>query len=182
VAALRAALGVTRPAPLDVVEPGYQLDLTDLIVPPSDMTLHPLQRVPIDTLIQWRAAYHVEALSAPLDEAVTRAQSDIDGYIAADSHRSLWAGAAPVAMTGFNAVLPNIVQIGGVYTPPDLRSRGYARCALALHLQEAARQGVTQAVLFAANTAAETAYRAIGFQRSGSFAIAFYDDPQVVDG
>lgn len=180
VAEIRAVLGLTHKAQLDTVEPAYTLRLQDLRVPDTDLTLRALQDVPRDTLIRWRAAYNVESLDVPSGKAVNNAESDIDIYIANDSHRSLWDGAKPVAMTGFNAILPNIVQIGGVYTPPDLRSRGYGRTAVALHLAAAFDAGVSQAVLFAANEPAERAYRAIGFVPNGQFAIAFYDVPQVI--
>ena len=180
VAALRKILGLNHAAQLDTVEPAYSMDLADLIVPPHDFTLRPLQDVPIDTLIRWRAGYNVESLDVLSDQAVARAESDIASYIDHNSHRSLWDQGRPVGMTGFNAVLPNIVQIGGVYIPPDLRNRGCGRTAVALHLLEAASEGVTQSVLFAANAAAERAYQAIGFKPNGRFSIAFYDAPQVI--
>ena len=85
-------------------------------------------------------------------------------------------------MTGFNAVLPEHVQVGGVYTPPEGRNRGYARRAVAIHLAEARASGVRHAVLFAASAAAARAYEAIGFQRDGSFALALYDTYQVIHG
>lgn len=181
VEALREILGLTHKAKLDTVEPAYSLDLANLIVPQTDLTLHPLEKVPTETLIQWRAAYNVETLEGSVDDAVESATRDIARYIETGHYRSLWDGNTPVAMTGFNAALLNIVQIGGVYTPPDLRAKGYARAAVALHLAEAAKTGVTRSVLFAANEAAERAYRAIGFVPNGQFAIVFYDAPQVIN-
>jgi predicted GNAT family acetyltransferase len=80
-------------------------------------------------------------------------------------------------MTGFNATLPEIVQIGGVYTPADLRGRGYARRAVALHLAEARGKGTARAVLFAANDAAARAYRAIGFQPAVPFTLFLLSTP-----
>ena len=40
-------------------------------------------------------------------------------------------GGAPVSLSAINASLPDIVQLGGIYTPPDLRGRGYAKAAVA---------------------------------------------------
>ncbi|AZO32277.1 GNAT family N-acetyltransferase [Mesorhizobium sp. M1B.F.Ca.ET.045.04.1.1] len=40
------------------------------------------------------------------------------------------------------------VQISGVWTPPEVRNRGYGRAVVAGALREAARDGVTRAVLF----------------------------------
>jgi predicted GNAT family acetyltransferase len=60
--------------------------------------------------------------------------------------------------------LPDVVQVGGVYTPPALRGKGHARLALALHLAEARGKGVGRAILYAFSEPAARAYRAIGFQ------------------
>ncbi len=78
-------------------------------------------------------------------------------------------------MTNFNAALPAIVQVGGVYTPPDFRGQGYARRAVALHLEQAREAGVREAILFAANPAASRAYEAIGFTQIGGYRIVNFD-------
>lgn len=180
VARIRAQLGL-GPAKLDVIEPHFQLALKDMRLPRTDgLTLWPLAQAPRDTLIAWRAAYGVESLALEGKVSMTKAFGDIASYIANNTHRVLMAADAPVAMTGFNATAPGIVQIGGVYTPPPLRSRGYARAAVALHLAEARAQGVETAILFAANPAAAKAYTAIGFQQIGTFAVAVYETPQEV--
>jgi predicted GNAT family acetyltransferase len=181
IAGLRSAIRLTHKAQLDVVEPFYQLQLDALVMPQSrDYKLVSLLEVSRALLHDWRAAYATESLAIPGEDAMAQAERDIKSYIAADSHRVLLSDDTPVAMTGFNAMLPEIVQIGGVYTPPALRSRGYARAAIALHLAQARTQGVKEAVLFAANPSAERAYEAVGFQRDGSFAIALYESPQNV--
>ena len=82
-------------------------------------------------------------------------------------------------MTGFNAELPTIVQIGGVYTPPPLRGQGFARHAVALHLDEARRRGVGRATLFSASESAARAYSAIGFEPIGHYTLCHFDGPQV---
>lgn len=183
VTALRREMGMTQKAGLDEVEPSFLLNLMDLIVPDTDgLRLCPLEAAPKDLLITWRAAYAVETLNAHPDKAHVRAAADIEKYLESDSHRVLMRGDTPVAMTGFNATLPEIVQVGGVYTPPELRSNGYARKALALHLTEAAIDGVTQAVLSAAGPAAARAYDALGFVRTGSFAFVVFKDRRIANG
>ena len=109
-----------------------------------------------------------------------KAAEDVRAWLNADSHRVLLHHGQPVGMTGFNVRLPGIVQIGGVYTPPDLRNRGYARTAVALHLAEVRTKGTTRAVLFAATPAAARAYRAIGFQPNGSFALVLFTAPATI--
>ena len=183
VTGLRAAFGLTDAAGHATTEPHYDLPLADLVMPEvAGLTLHPLADAPRDLVIRWRHAYLVETMLGQEANVDATAIKDIDSYLAADSHRVLFDGDTPVAMTGFNAVLPDAVQIGGVYTPPQLRARGLARRAVALHLAQARAAGVTRAILFAASAAASTAYQAIGFRRIGTFAIVLHAEPQVVHG
>ncbi len=170
------ALGLDDvPMRRDIDEPGFGLNLAELVVPDATnarliMATGRLRKM----LVEWRVAYHLETMGTPPEQAAILAVRDIETCIAAKSHRVLLVRGAPVALTGFNARLPEIVQIGGVYVPPDLRRRGYARLAVALHLAEVLPQGVARAVLFAANDAAARAYRAIGFQRSGAMAVVVF--------
>ena len=184
VAGLRAALGVSQTVVgVDNVEPQYDLPLAELIMPDvTGFSLRPLADLPLALAVDWRAAYRAEVMPMPGVDMRAEAERDIAGYLEADSHRVLYDGDHPVAMTGFNATLPEAVQIGGVYTPPDARGRGLARRAVALHLAEARAQGVSRAILFAANVAAARAYEAIGFQRSGFFAMLMLAQPLVVRG
>jgi GNAT superfamily N-acetyltransferase len=55
------------------------------------------------------------------------------------------------------------IQIGGVSTPRDRRNRGYGRAVVAGTLLAARTRGRSRGLLFTDNTAAERAYRAIGF-------------------
>lgn len=173
------ALGLTGlPTRIDEDEPGMALNLVDLQRPDlPGALLAPLSADLRPIVVNWRAAYHIEVLGTPEPEAAPRAEKEFNGYLAANSHRVLLRDGAPVAMTGFNAALPEVVQIGGVYTPPALRGRGYARQAVALHLAEARAAGVSRAVLFAANPAAVRAYQAIGFQPTLGFALVLFSNP-----
>lgn len=183
VRALRNLLRLPTEAALDMEDPLYQLALRDLIVPElTGFDLRPIKDAPHDVVIGWRRAYLEEVFPIPGEDPAAQAIVDIDRYIAADSHRVLYEGGEPVAMTGFNAVLPDAVQVGGVYTPPDLRSRGLARRAVAMHLSEACTKGVIGAILFAATPQASKVYEAIGFVRAGTFSLLGYETPQVIYG
>jgi GNAT superfamily N-acetyltransferase len=176
------ALGLTGlPARKDADEPGFGLDLSDLRIPElPGSALVPASGAFRPVATDWRAAYHVEILGITMAEARLHAEKEMDAYIARDSLRILVVGGAPVAMTGFNATLPEIVQIGGVYTPPALRNRGYARQAVALHLAEARAAGVARAVLFAASDAAVRAYLALGFKPTRAFALVLLSYPTTI--
>ncbi|MEL6571729.1 MAG: GNAT family N-acetyltransferase [Pseudomonadota bacterium] len=183
VAQIRAATGLTAPAQMDATEPAYVLFLHDLVVPDAQgFDLRPYGDADRNLLEAWRMAYEIETLNIPADQAKVTANHHVQAAIDRDSHRILYRDGTPVAVTGFNAALPTMVQIGGVFTPPDLRGNGYAKVALALHLLEAQRAGVEGAVLSAANTSAAKVYEALGFQRNGDFALVIYDTPQVACG
>ena len=181
VSALRDAFGWDSHAGIDAVEPLYQLALDALKLPDcTGFDLIPLSDAPRKTVVDWRAAYLAEVLPMPGENPAEIAARDIASYLEADSHRVLLRDGKPVAMTGFNARLPQAVQIGGVYTPPELRGQGLARRAVGLHLQQAQRLGVTKSILFAASDTAARAYEAIGFVKTGAFAMLIYEDPQVI--
>jgi predicted GNAT family acetyltransferase len=73
-----------------------------------------------------------------------------------------------------NAVLPDAVQIGGVYTPPELRGRGHARAVVATSLTDARAAGATRAILFTPRPDAAAAYRAVGFAPVGHYAVVLF--------
>ena len=67
-------------------------------------------------------------------------------------------------------------MIGGVWTPERQRNLGYARSVVAGALQALEREGVTRGVLFTgrANEAAQSAYKAIGFEQIGRYGRAHF--------
>src|SRR5206468_11065013 len=79
----------------------------------------------------------------------------------------------PLSLHDALPILPEIVQIGGVWTPPELRGRGYGRAVVAGSLLAARERNVRRAVLFAdpRNTAAQRAYLALGFRIAGDYGL-----------
>lgn len=168
-----------RPATLNSDEPGFTLQLGDLVLPDTTgARLVPLGDVERSIPEAWRESYLVEAMDFAPERAQMQAKKDIAIYAQRNSHRVLLVDDQPVAMTGFNARLPEVVQIGGVYTPPNLRGRGYARLAVALHLVEARNAGASRAVLFAASDSAARAYMSIGFKPAGHFSLILFTNPE----
>ena len=166
------------PMNIDRDEPQYELDLADLIKPDGKGSIVPLADADRKEMVQWRRDYDVEALNSDPDEALKRAEEETANYVARKSHVVLMDGAYALCTTGFNARLPDIVQIGGVYTPPELRGQGHARRAVALHLKQARNEGATRATLFSANENASRAYQAIGFTYVGEWTLCLFKDPQ----
>ncbi|MFZ1661235.1 MAG: GNAT family N-acetyltransferase [Paracoccaceae bacterium] len=171
-------LGLSAPFARDANEPGFALNLDQIVMPPADNArlLRPTQK-DRPLLIEWRSEYHVEVLGTAPGAAAAAAAQDIDAYLQIDSHRVLEVSGSPVATTGFNAILPDVVQVGGVYTPPSLRGKGYARLALALHLLEARGKGVSRAILYAFSEPAARAYRSIGFEPAGRMRFLLFAKP-----
>lgn len=163
-----------RRTQLDEREILFSLALQDLQIPPA-LVLHQVQyRLPyleeLELLSEWCAAFNVEALGKiESADLIAACREIIESHQARATHWVLVVEDTPVAYSAFNARLPDIVQIGGVWTPPSLRGRGYAKSVVAGSLLEARSHGVERAILFTSpdNLAAQAAYRKIGFQATG---------------
>lgn len=183
----RAALGLDGEAPkFWSKEILYALRLSELIVPPALGEGRVVVRQPrpdeLAALLDWRMAYCAETTNVP-DTPETRAEQALrltryqeDGHHFVAELASEGEGRERVAYSAFNATVAEVVQIGGVWTPPALRGRGYARCAVAGSLYTARERGVLHAVLFTGETnpAAQAAYVAIGFRPVGDYAILLF--------
>ncbi len=177
IAALKTAMGLDGlPLLMNDVEPLFTLSLDDLNMPPTDgLNIRPPTKSDLPLVAAWRRAYMVEAMNSPnTDDTTKLAKQQAENSIETGDYRLLIRNGAIVSFTGFNTTLPDTVQIGGVYTPPDLRSRGLARTAVAMHLAEARETGVTRAILFASGEPAARAYRGIGFTQIGHFTIILF--------
>jgi GNAT superfamily N-acetyltransferase len=179
VVAARRTLGLEgQAAMLDSREDLFALDLSKLAVPRALATGEWICRTPapgeLSLLATWRAAYYVEAIGetpGPLVDA--RALQDVRN---SDAQWVVAIDGEPRAYSGFNARLPDMVQIGGVYTPPTLRGGGYARAVVAGSLLSARSAGVRRAILFTGqdNVAARRAYLALGFEIIGDFGLVMF--------
>ena len=179
VVAARAALGLgAAPTTKDSRDELYVLDLTRLVVPQelASGTLrcrHPTESE-LELLVDWRVRFAVEALGATDGPDLHQASTD-DVRLQHERGTDwlLLAGAAPVSYSVFNAMLPDIVQIGGVWTAPEFRGRGYTRSVVAGSLLSARKQGIERAVLFAdpTNEAARRAYLFLGFRITGDYGL-----------
>ncbi|OUL31116.1 GNAT family N-acetyltransferase [Nostoc sp. 106C] len=175
VEAAKKVLGLAnRPTHLDEREILFSLKLRDLQIPPALASGKLKCRLPhqeeFDLLSEWWYAFNIEALKkSESTDLQASCRREIEARQAKAMHWVLVAGDTPVAYSGFNARLPDIVQIGGVWTPPALRGNGYAKSVVAGSLLDARSQGVERAILFTNrdNLAAQAAYRGIGFRATG---------------
>lgn len=169
------ALGLRSRARDPHEEDLFALDLALLNRPRIDGVSHRrAQPGDLDTLVAWRAAYEIETLGAPPGaETQTRAATDVARGLAAGNFWVAVENHKPVAMAAVNARLPDMIQIGGVFTPKDLRGRGYARIAVAGTLIDSHQDGASSAILFTEvrNHAAKKVYGALGFTRVGDYGL-----------
>lgn len=180
--ALQAALGLEQAATrLHKIEPGFSLDLSQMTMPDcSGLHLTPIRKTDLPLVTQWRAAALIETMGFTPEAAPAEALRQVLVWQKDDRHRILWRDTTPLSLAGANAEIPQVLQVGGVYTPPVLRNQGLARRAVALMLAEAHGRGIARALLFAASEAAARAYTALGFRRSHDFGLTMFRDPQVI--
>ena len=178
----RRALGMEGAARHDAKEKLFGLPLDELQRPAllehRDVALRaPTEEEALGVLREWRIAYEMETLSAvrspELEERVAGAMQSLRR---GGQFWVLTLGGPIVAMTGFSAEARGIVQVGGVFAPPELRGRGYARAAVAASLELARTNGAKRSVLFTSETnqAAQRAYLALGYRVVGDYGLVFF--------
>ena len=131
----------------DETEILYRLDLADLVVPENlangRWRARRIMTRDIELCVAWRAAYSIETLGASDTQGLRRqSRESLQRSQELGLTWILEDNGAPVAMSSFNAVLDHAVQIGGVWTPPKLRSRGYGRAVVAASLLDAQAAGL----------------------------------------
>jgi hypothetical protein len=180
VAGARHELGLDdRPTPKFGREELFALDLDRLVVPPQLTDGRWTARRPrddeLERMADWRVDFSIEALHRPDSPGL---RDDARRELALlHERRCDWVmedGGDVVAYSAFNAALPDIVQVGGVWVPVALRRRGYGRGVVAGSLLDAQRRGVTRAVLFAEREDAKRAYGGIGFVPKGDFGLLLF--------
>ncbi|MCB8983174.1 MAG: GNAT family N-acetyltransferase [Ardenticatenaceae bacterium] len=169
---------------MDEVEYLYSLKLDDMIVPEMlQMGVWQGRRATSEDLERqtaWRVAYMMEEMNeADTTELWQRAGQSVQHAVNADRLWLLQVDGRVVASSGFNAAIAEAVQVGGVYTPPEWRSRGYGRAVVAASLLDARAEGVTTGILFTGvdNVPAQKAYEALGFRRIGDYRILYLHEP-----
>ncbi|HKP62613.1 MAG TPA: GNAT family N-acetyltransferase [Polyangiales bacterium] len=172
---VRTALGLLEaPAQMDEDEDLYGLQLEALRVPArmEEIVCRPAQPQDRDTLLQFRLAYEIEALGGGDDaQSRERVATFLDAQLAAGHVWVALAAGKLVSLSAFNAALPDIVQLGGIFTPPEQRGRSYAKHAVGAQLLAARSAGANRSVLFTKNPSAVRCYEALGFVRLSEFAL-----------
>lgn len=187
VEATKSILGLSkRPTQLDEAEILFSLALRNLQIPEALASPKVQCRLPhpdeLELLTEWCAAFSVETLGQRDTPSLTTASRlVIEARQAMAMHWVLVEEDTPVSYSAFNASLPDIVQIGGVWTPPGLRGKGYAKSVVAGSLLNARSLLVKRAILFTGdnNQAAQAVYRGIGFLPTGEkYGLVLFEETQ----
>jgi RimJ/RimL family protein N-acetyltransferase len=169
---------------VDEVENLYSLNLADLVVPEplrsGRVTGRLVEPRDLALLTEWRVGFSTESLGEE-DGPDLQARSRIAAERVIRERRCwlLEDGDRPVSTSAFNTSFEEAVQVGGVWTPPELRRRGYARAVVAASLLDARAQGVGKGVLFTGldNIPAQKAYLALGFRHIGDYRLTLLRSP-----
>ncbi|KTC82722.1 GNAT family N-acetyltransferase [Legionella cincinnatiensis] len=158
----------------------FLLNLEKIMMPEAihtyNCTIKSVQDCQIDVIKEWLVAYHIEALgddinNPKLEESII---NEIHDKQLSQNRWVLFVNNTPVSLCGFNANLPDIVQLGPVYTPLSLRNKGFARVAVYLCLKHATMNKVKRAILFTNENSAIRAYKSLGFQEIGKYRLALF--------
>jgi predicted GNAT family acetyltransferase len=115
-----------------------------------------------DLFASWISAFSAEAV--PHDPMSSREVMDRK---AATGDYVIWQmDGRPVSMAGIVRRARSLASIAGVYTPPELRGRGYAGSATAAVVEKVYAEGRKTACLYTdlANPASNRCYAKIGFK------------------
>jgi predicted GNAT family acetyltransferase len=161
---------------LDETENLYHLDLAGLVVPESlrsgRLQARRCEPGDLDLLTRWRVGFSLESLGAADTSHLWRqCRASVERSLADGQTWMLIEGDRPVSTSSFNTAIDEAVQVGGVWTPPELRSRGYGRSVVAASLLDARSEGAVQSILFTGvrNIPAQRAYVALGFRHRGDY-------------
>ena len=121
------------------------------------------QAVPDDRelAVGWMRAFQEEAHLPPADEIEGR----VEGLtVAGDLY--LWEDGAPCTMAAVVARTPHGARLGYVYTPPELRGRGYGTAASAAVTERILESGARFCFLYAdrANATSNAIYQQLGYE------------------
>jgi predicted GNAT family acetyltransferase len=126
----------------------------------------------VELVTGWKVGFALEALGEEENAALwARCRASVERSLRQGWTWVLEDRGEPVACSSFNTAIREAVQIGGVWTPPALRRRGYGRAVVAASLLDARAEGADTAILFTGerNVAAQKAYEALGFRPIGGY-------------
>ena len=124
----------------------------------------------------WMAAFEVEAVS---DHAAARRAREVAERRIAAGQVHLWDDGVPRAMAAWARPTTRGISINAVYTPPELRGRGYATALVAALSRKLLAGGRAFCALFTdlANPTSNAIYARVGYRPLGDYAHFRFEEP-----
>ncbi len=117
-----------------------------------------------DLAVRWLEAFVAEAVPDHVPESAAdvlrhRLEEPEGGLV-------VWEDGETVSLAGFGSPTPTGIRIGPVYTPPEMRGRGYASALVAELTKELLAGGTRFCFLFTdlANPTSNTIYQRVGYR------------------
>ncbi|MBN2603862.1 MAG: GNAT family N-acetyltransferase [Candidatus Thermoplasmatota archaeon] len=122
-----------------------------------------------DTIIKWARLFNKEV---KINDDESFVESHVD-FIIRTGNAFLWIDKKSVCMTFRERPHEYGISIGYVYTPPDLRRKGYATNCVAQVSQRCLNDGFSYCTLFTdiSNPTSNSIYQKIGYRQIGDYAI-----------
>ena len=126
--------------------------------------MRPVEERDRELVLGWMDAFVAEALpEAPPEDSsrwLERRAAD------PDSGTVIWEDGEPVSMGGYGGLTPNGIRVGPIYTPPELRRRGYGTALTAAITRMLLEGGRRFCFLFTdlANPTSNSIYQRIGYR------------------
>jgi GNAT superfamily N-acetyltransferase len=142
----------------------YRLERLHWPDPPDDGAARTAGEADAALLTDWFTAFVHEANGRDLTAAAAAAEvQDRLGH----GGIAVWAaGGEPVSFAAVSRLVAGMARVGPVYTPPQLRGRGYGTAVTAAVSQQALRAGAEDVLLYTdlANPVSNSIYQRIGYR------------------
>lgn len=158
----------------------YRLSLDRPLPPVSDGPLI-VRRLTLDDHDQWAAlsvAFH-EEMRLPVPGEREQRKASFARSTGLGHWWGGFEGTRLVSMTAIVALHERLAQIGGVYTVPERRRRGYNRAVMGTVVRDARLDDLERLFLFTGetNVSARSLYESLGFEPFGHFGL-FFGEPK----
>jgi len=152
--------------------------LTAVVAPPRVGGLvRVAARTDREVIAAWARAFETEALGEDPGDVSNR----VDRWFSGRGWTMyLWDDGGPVSMCGVSGATPHGIRIGPVYTPRELRGRGYASACVAAASEAQLDAGRRYCFLFTdlANPTSNHIYASVGFEPIRDIALIVFDPPR----
>ncbi|HZQ80779.1 MAG TPA: GNAT family N-acetyltransferase [Gaiellaceae bacterium] len=135
------------------------------VIPPRPVTgsMRLYEEHDRELVLRWLAAFHEEALPG---EGNFDPERDLARQRESAGDFAIWDDGGPVSFGAFGSPTPHGMRIGPIYTPPELRGRGYASALTAAITERILAGGCRFSFLATdlANPTSNSIYQRIGYR------------------